>query len=71
VRVLSGEQVEQPMDMGGEPPMGGGMPPEGGAQLPAGGGMPLAGGAAPEETDGFNATDAAVGGAEELGREKR
>ena len=58
-RGLAGEQVAQPMDMG----MGGDM-----------GGMP----AAPESDldsdmgdDEFAATDAAAGGAEELGRERR
>ena len=61
VRVLSGEQVDQPMAMPGDQ------------------GADLSGGEAPlptsdldqDETDGFGATDAAVGGAEELGREKR
>ena len=61
VRVLSGEQVDQPMDLGGAPDMGAELPPapesdfdqeEGGA-------------------DGFAATDAAVGGTETLGRELR
>lgn len=63
VRVLSGEQVDQPMDLGGAPAdLGGGdagLPPAPGSDLDA------------DETDGFAATDAAVGGAEELGREKR
>jgi hypothetical protein len=71
VRALSGEQVDQPMDMGGEvPPAGGGLPPEGGD---IGGGVPQddMGALSGEETDGFNATDAAVGGAEELGRARR
>lgn len=60
VRVLSGEQVDQPMDLGGAPEADVGLPPP-----------------APtsdldqEESDGFAATDAAVGGAEELGREMR
>jgi hypothetical protein len=62
VRALSGEQVASPMDMGGigaEPAMGGELPPpEGESDLDA-------------DTDGFDATDAAVGGAEELGRERR
>jgi hypothetical protein len=60
VRVLSGEQVDQPMDLGGD--LSGGdadLPPAPGSDLDA------------EETDGFGATDAAVGGAEELGRERR
>lgn len=64
VRVLSGEAVDQPMDMGGA-----------GLDATGMGEMPPA--PAPtsdldaEETDGFAATDAAVGGAEELGRETR
>jgi len=63
VRVLSGEQVDQPMSIGGDagmaPPAGdiAGMPPPA-SDLDA------------DETDGFAATDAATGG-EELGREKR
>jgi hypothetical protein len=65
VRQLSGEQVAAPMDMGADQGLAGAMPPEGGesdldADL----------GAAPE-ADGFDATDAAVGGEEELGRERR
>jgi hypothetical protein len=63
VRILSGEQVDNPMAMPGDE-----------IASPAGDlGMP----AAPmsdldaEETDGFAATDAAVGGSEELGRERR
>ena len=63
VRVLSGEQVDQPMDLGGAPAdLSGGdtsLPPAPGSDLDQ------------DETDGFAATDAAVGGAEELGREKR
>jgi hypothetical protein len=60
VRVLSGEQVDQPMDLGGDLSGGdAGLPPAPGSDLDA------------EETDGFGATDAAVGGAEELGRERR
>jgi hypothetical protein len=62
VRQLSGEQVA-PTDMN-----------LGGGDLPSMGGEEL--GAAPEsdldsDTDGFDATDAAVGGEEELGRERR
>jgi hypothetical protein len=65
VRQLSGEQVDAPMDMGmgmgNEPDLGGNtMDSDLDADL----------GAAPE-TDGFDATDAAVGGEEELGRERR
>jgi hypothetical protein len=52
VKILTGEQVEAPMDL-----------PEPESELdldePS------------DDTDGFNATDAAVGGEEELGREKR
>ena len=64
VRVLSGEQVDQPMAMPGDQGAdlsGGdaGLPPAPGSDLDA------------DETDGFGATDAAVGGAEELGRELR
>lgn len=61
VRILSGEQVDSPMDLGGALDMGAdqdaGIPPM--SDLDA------------EETDGFAATDAAVGGSEELGRELR
>jgi molybdopterin converting factor small subunit len=64
VRVLSGEQVDQPMTMPGDQgaDMTGSdteLPPAPGSDLDA------------DETDGFGATDAATGGAEELGREKR
>lgn len=64
VRVLSGEQVDNPMAMPGDAGAdlsGGdvGLPPAPGSDLDA------------DETDGFAATDAAVGGAEELGRETR
>ena len=64
VRVLSGEQVDNPMAMPGDAGAdlsGGdaGLPPAPGSDLDA------------DETDGFGATDAAVGGAEELGREQR
>ena len=63
VRVLSGEQVDQPMDLGNTPADLSGsdteLPPAPGSDLDQ------------DETDGFGATDAAVGGAEELGREKR
>jgi len=62
-RALAGEQIDQPMDMGL------------GNELPSMGGEPTA----PEgeqsdldaDADGFDATDAAVGGEEELGRERR
>ena len=64
VRVLSGEQVDSPMAMPGDQgaDLSGGdtsLPPPPGSDLDA------------DETDGFGATDAAVGGTEELGREKR
>lgn len=64
VRVLSGEQLDNPMAMPGDTGAdlsGGdaGLPPAPGSDLDA------------DETDGFAATDAAVGGAEELGRERR
>ena len=61
-RALAGEQVAQPMAMGGAMPapggMGGdmGMTPDMGSDL---------------DTDEFAATDAAAGGVEALGREKR
>jgi len=60
VRVLSGEQVDQPMAIGGGDT-------EAPAELPPAPGSDLD----QDETDGFAATDAAVGGAEELGRELR
>ena len=60
VRVLSGEQVDNPMAMPGD---------ELGAELPP---VPTSDLDMEEpDTDGFGATDAAVGGEEELGREKR
>lgn len=70
VRQLSGEQVA-PTDMS----LGGGQP---GGDLGGAPGADLGSdlGAAPDsdldaDTDGFDATDAAVGGEEELGRERR
>jgi len=69
VRVLSGEQAPATdMSLGGAPDAMGGAPD-------AMGGAPESDmdsdlGAAPE-TDGFDATDAAVGGEQELGRERR
>ena len=60
-RGLAGEQVEQPMGMGGmagEMPMG----------EPA---APLGGMASDMDADEFGATDAAAGGEADLGREKR
>lgn len=64
VRILSGEEVDQAMDLGGSEPT---------AELPAGEELPPppASDLDQEETDGFAATDAAVGGEEELGRELR
>ena len=61
VRILTGEQVDNPMAMPGDDLSGGdaGLPPAPGSDLDQ------------EETDGFAATDAATGGAEELGREQR
>jgi hypothetical protein len=61
VRILSGEQVDSPMDLGGEPDMTAGL----GAEMPPMSDLDA------EDTDGFAATDAAVGGSEELGRETR
>ena len=66
VRTLSGEQVAAPMDMGMDQGLAGGMPPEGGMDSDLDADL----GASPD-TDGFDATDAAVGGEEELGRERR
>lgn len=60
-RGLAGEQVEQPMAMGGMPgamPMG----------EPA---APMGGMASDMDADEFGATDAAAGGEADLGREKR
>lgn len=65
VRVLSGEQVDQPMAMGGAPAPE--LPPEQSPEMPP---APMSD-LDQDETDGFGATDAAVGGMEELGREKR
>jgi len=61
VRILSGEAVDNPMAMPGDDLSGGDteLPPAPGSDLDQ------------DETDGFGATDAAVGGAEELGRELR
>ena len=61
VRILSGEQVDNPMAMPGDDLSGGD------TELPA----PPASDLDSDETDGFGASDAAVGGAEELGRELR
>ena len=61
VRILTGEQVDNPMAMPGDDLSGSdaGLPPAPGSDLDQ------------DETDGFGATDAATGGAEELGRELR
>lgn len=59
VRILSGEAVDNPMDMPGDD-LGSDLPPAPTSDLDS-----------DETSDGFAATDAAVGGAEELGREKR
>lgn len=63
VRILTGEQVDNAMAMPGDQAdlSGGdaGLPPAPGSDLDQ------------DETDGFAATDAATGGAEELGRERR
>ena len=62
-RALAGEQVAQPMGMGVSGGMGGGMPSS------MGGGLP---GQLPTDTgDEFAATDAAAGGPDVIGREKR
>jgi hypothetical protein len=63
-RALAGESVQSPMAMGGEPDMGADL----GAGEPA---LPGLGGAEPPAGDEFAATDAAAGGEENLGREKR
>lgn len=65
-RQLAGEQVAQPMGMGGDMGMAGGMPGE--APAPA---APASDMDAEPAGDEFAATDAAAGGVEELGRERR
>ena len=68
-RALAGEQVAQPMAMGGAGGIGGGMPAPGGDM---GSDMGLATDMGSDlDSDEFAATDAAAGGAEALGREKR
>jgi hypothetical protein len=63
VRVLSGEQLDNPMAMPGD---------ELGAPVGDTGALPLpTSDLDAEEADGFAATDAAAGGTETLGREKR
>jgi hypothetical protein len=75
VRSLSGEQVDQSMDMGGgdELGMGGGdeLGMGGGDELGIDGGDQDMGSDLDTETDGFGATDAAVGGSADLGRARR
>lgn len=61
VRILSGEQVDNPMSLGGAPT------DDLGAELPP----PSDFDQEEPEGDGFAASDAAVGGTEELGRERR
>jgi hypothetical protein len=61
-RALAGEQVAQPMDMGGMNATVGGLPGQMSATPEIGGEV---------ETDSFGATDAAAGGTSSLGREKR
>ena len=58
-RALTGEGTPDMSMGGGMPDMGGAMPPEPNAAIPQPGG------------DEFGATDAAAGGGEELGRERR
>jgi uncharacterized protein YicC (UPF0701 family) len=59
VRILTGEQVDNPMSLPGDDLSGGELD------------LPPVSDLDSDETDGFGASDAAVGGAEELGREKR
>jgi hypothetical protein len=60
VRILSGEAVDNPMSLPGDDALGGSdLPPLPTSDLDN------------DEGDGFAASDAAVGGAEELGRERR
>jgi hypothetical protein len=67
VRVLSGEQIaDTGMDMSGGAGLGDNLPPVDGSESDMDSDL-----GAPPETDGFDATDAAVGGEEELGRERR
>ena len=61
VRVLSGEAVDQPMALPGDQA---GADLSGGTELPPAPGSDL-------DADEFGATDSAVGGTEELGREQR
>jgi uncharacterized protein YpiB (UPF0302 family) len=63
VRILSGEQVDNPMAMPGDDL---GAPVDGGTAAPA----PMSD-LDQDDSDGFAATDPATGGAEELGREVR
>lgn len=65
VRVLSGEAVDQPMDMGSGPNA---IPISGTADADT---LQKMSDLDTDDTDGFGATDAAAGGSEELGRERR
>ena len=69
-RSLAGEEVGGAMDMGMDDGMGGnpGMGADAGMGGPELGAPPVD---SEMDVDGFDATDAAVGGAEELGRERR
>jgi hypothetical protein len=62
-RALAGEQIDQPMDLGG------GMDAMGGPDLT--GASDFDAEVAPDEGDGFGASDAAAGGSADLGRERR
>ena len=72
VRALAGEQTDQPMDMGLDAGLGGDAGLDAGldAGAPPGGDAGLEGGS-DLDADEFGATDAAAGGEEELGRERR
>lgn len=65
VRILSGEAVDQPMDMGGDPNA---IPISGTADADT---LQNMSDLDMDDTDGFGATDAAVGGDAALGRERR
>lgn len=66
VRILTGEQVDNPMAMPGDAGAAGIDDLAAGGDLP-----PPPSDLDQDETDGFAASDAAVGGSEQLGREKR
>lgn len=71
VRALAGEQTDQPMDMGLGGDEFGGTDLGGDAGLGGDLGAPPGESDLDMDTDGFGATDAAAGGEEELGRERR